>query len=559
MSLSRSALRLAVALPLALGSTALLASPALAAGPVISNSGGVLTITATAAMDLYVTGTGSTVQVSSSAGDFAGATGACTSSGSANSYQCTGVVRMVVNGSSAADEVLALSSPVPMEVHGGSGDDDIATGDSDDVVYGDGGSDGIGPYGGDDFVDGGDGDDWQLRGDAGNDVVNGGAGNDHVQGNEDDDVVSGGAGNDEVNGDNGSNYNLDTDGDDTLNGDAGDDTLHPGAGDDVLNGGADEDTADYDGFHGSGVSFRASLDGAANDGPVGENDNVSPVGDVENVTTPDASGVEDVTLTGDAGPNVLTVENASGVVQVSGLGGDDQIVTDFISGDEPATVDGGTGDDEIIDYASVDGTTLLGGDGNDAIDGRYGDEVIDGGAGNDSILGGDGDDVIDGGTGSDSVKAEEGNDVVESADGAVDTVSCGLDADIAHVDAADVVAVDIVNLCESLTKVQPPKPSITVPTTTKYRLNARGVATFALTNKSTFAVDASATARTSKAVGSGKVTLAASSAGKLGLKLSKAGLAVVKKKGKLKATVTFTFKGNGQSTQVKRTVTFLKH
>ena len=555
----RASARLLAAFPVGLGLTALGAPPAWAAGPIITNSGGVLTVTATSAMDLFVSGSGSDVTLSSSSGAFAGVTGACTQQfGSASDYLCTGVTRMVVNGSSGIDELTALSSPVPMEVHGGAGDDELDTGDSDDLVYGDAGSDQIGGYGGNDMVDGGDGDDWQIRGDEGDDIVRGGAGKDHVQGNEDDDDVSGGDGDDEVNGDSGSNYNLDTDGDDILRGDGGDDNLHPGAGDDVLNGGADEDTADYDGFHDDGVSFRASLDKTANDGPIGETDNVGPLGDVENITSPDWSGVDSVTLSGDAGPNVLKVETADGDVDVTGLGGDDEIVTDFIDGD-PARLDGGPGNDEIVDYGSVDGTTILGGDGNDTIDGRYGDEIIDGGAGNDSITAGPGDDVVDGGAGTDSIKAEDGNDVIESADGTVDTVSCGLDADIAHVDAADVVAVDVVNLCESLTKVQPPKPSVTVPTTSQYRLNARGVATFSLTNKSDFPVDVTATARTAKVVGSGKATLAASAGGKLGLKLTKAGLAIVKKKGSLRATVTFALKGNGQTSTVKRTVTFKKH
>lgn len=121
------------------------------------------------------------------------------------------------------------------------------------------------------------------------------------------------------------------------------------------------------------------------------------------------------------------------------------------------------------------------------------------------------------------------------------------------------VVLDTSNLCESLTKVQPPKPSVTVPAATRYRLNARGVATFALTNKSAFSVNAVATAKTTKAVGSGRVTLAANGTAKLGLKLTKAALGTVKKKGKLTATVTFVLKGNGQTTKVTRRVTFLKH
>ena len=187
------------------------------------------------------------------------------------------------------------------------------------------------------------------------------------------------------------------------------------------------------------------------------------------------------------------------------------------------------------------------------------DAVISGGAGADELNGSGGNDLIDGGPGADQILAGSGNDTVESVDGTVDSVSCGTDADTARVDANDVLAVDVLNLCESLTTVQPPKPDVAVPTKSRYRLNARGVASFSLTNNSDFSVNASATAKTTKTVGSGQVVLAGDSAGKLGLKLTRAALRTVKRKGSLRATVTFVLKGNGQTTNVTRTVKFLKH
>lgn len=535
--------RTVLALPLALASTALVVttgSPAHAvAGPTLTNVGGVVRVTSgTDPLDLYLNepdehGAGwfrLTTYV-----DFASMSGCVYLGGTDYIVECE-ADRVVITGSAGVDEVLALSAPVPLEVHGGAGDDEIAGGSGADLLYGDGGKDAIGGYGGDDTVDGGDGDDWQLRGDDGNDVVTGGAGDDSVMGSAGDDTVSGGDDDDAVYGDSGSGYHDASDGDDTINGDGGDDELRPAGGTDVVNGGPGEDLASYDGLQEDGVTVEISLDRIANDGPEGQNDNVGPAGDVENVKSPEWFGLDEVVLTGDAGPNVLDATFTDAAVSVDGLGGDD----------------------EIWAWGEDDATELRGGDGNDEFH-PSGDTVILGGAGNDEINGSGGNEQIDGGPGADQILAGPGNDVIESADGTVDTVSCGTDADIARVDANDVVAIDVVNLCESLTKVQPPKPDVTVPTKSRYRLNAKGVATFALTNNSSFTVNAAATAKTTKPVGSGQAALAADSAGKVGLKLTRAALRTVKRKGSLRATVTFVLKGNGQTTNVTRTVKFLKH
>jgi len=559
-SLTRSA----IALPLVLASTGvvLVAGPPAhaAAGPSLTKAGGVVTITAgTAPLDLYVAESSDnpgSITFGSSPG-WGSVTGCVFLYGGTSYADCAGVTSIVVNGGGGDDYLGVVEDVlVPVEAHGGEGDDELFTGGGADRVYGDGGADSVSGDVGNDIVDGGAGNDWFVDGDGGKDTVTGGSGDDRVFGGDGNDNVSGGTGRDEVFGDTTSWWDEES-GADTVNGDAGDDQLFPGPGNDVVNGGADDDTADYDGFQEDGVAFRASLDQVANDGPVGDLDNIGPLGDVENLTSPDYTGVGSVTLTGDDGPNALTVKGSDGDVEVDGLGGDDTILTHFIFG-EDAHVDGGAGDDEIVDYAEADRTTILGGDGDDTIDGRYGNETIDGGPGSDEITAGFGNDVVDGGPGVDSIQGEDGNDIIEAADGTLDSVSCGKDADIARVDANDVVAIDVVNLCESLTKVQPPKPQVAVPTTKVYRLNPRGVATFRLTNRSDFTVNVAATARTTKKVGSGSTRLAADAAGRLGLKLTRAALATVRKKGSIRATVTFVLRGNGQTAAVKRTVKLVK-
>jgi Ca2+-binding RTX toxin-like protein len=68
----------------------------------------------------------------------------------------------------------------------------------------------------------------------------------------------------------------------------------------------------------------------------------------------------------------------------------------------PITIDGKGGDDAIKDaYDGEAGRTLLGGAGNDAIEGYGGPDVLDGGDGNDTVDGGIGNDEVHGGAGDD--------------------------------------------------------------------------------------------------------------------------------------------------------------
>lgn len=94
---------------------------------------------------------------------------------------------------------------------------------------------------------------------------------------------------------------------------------------------------------------------------------------------------------------------------VTMLGGDGDDALD--GNDAPQAFDGGPGNDKLEGQKGND--LLLGGDGNDRLDGAAGNDRIDGGAGDD-VVSGDGfeglyTDVIDGGAGSDSIVSDWGN------------------------------------------------------------------------------------------------------------------------------------------------------
>ncbi|MFO0749352.1 MAG: calcium-binding protein [Myxococcota bacterium] len=155
----------------------------------------------------------------------------------------------------------------------------------------------------------------------------------------------GGQGDDVVNGSAGNDVMLDgCQGSDVVNGLAGDDTINdPAQGDDdVFSGGPGNDTID--------CSQRSdpqhiTLDGVADDGSVGESDNIGA--DFENVI----GGSDDDVIVGNASAN---------------------------------DIDGGDGDDQLSGGAGND--TLFGGAGVDQLDGGAGDDIIDGGAGTDTPL-----------------------------------------------------------------------------------------------------------------------------------------------------------------------------
>lgn len=128
----------------------------------------------------------------------------------------------------------------------GTGNDEIWSGDGDDLIVAAAGNDVLGGGVGDDTIRGGDGNDLFYGGkDAGdtglNDVLDGGGGND---------VIFGGAGNDQIDGGSGADDLFSGGGADTVNGGSGNDTLWGGGGDDIFTGGSGADLFVFASGHG---------------------------------------------------------------------------------------------------------------------------------------------------------------------------------------------------------------------------------------------------------------------------------------------------------------------
>jgi Ca2+-binding RTX toxin-like protein len=234
-------------------------------------------------------------------------------------------------------------------------------------------------------------------------------------------------------------------GNDKLTGGPADDILRGEAGADTLTGGAGRDTADYSDRT---APLTVSLDGAAGDGEVGENDNVAT--DVENV----GGGSADDVLTGSDADNGLsgnagndTISGGAGNDVVDGGPGDDVLdggmgSDSLIGGDgtdratyasSPAgvrvTLDGQPGDGTAGENDSVDTENLTGSAGDDVLIGNAGANAIEGGAGADRILGGAAADALDGGP---------GDDLIQTLDSEKDLVACGEGTDGTLSDKADV-------------------------------------------------------------------------------------------------------------------------
>jgi hypothetical protein len=84
---------------------------------------------------------------------------------------------------------------------------------------------------------------------------------------------------------------------------------------------------------------------------------------------------------------------------------------------------GGAGSDTIT--GGTDANNLSGGAGDDTIDGGAGDDTLRGGDGADQLVGGPGDDLIIGDAGQDKITAGDGNDTILAADGVSEVIDCG--------------------------------------------------------------------------------------------------------------------------------------
>jgi len=300
-------------------------------------------------------------------------------------------------------------------------------------------------------------------------------GDDHLESDGSSDVLDGGNGNDELSPD--------------------DDESGPG---DIVRGGPGIDTLQTGNPTGTMGPIGVSFDGVANDGYTGEADNYAP--DLENLS---ATGVSpSINFVGNDGPNVVQLRSESADT-VQGLGGDD------------------------------------------IIDGANGNDTLDGGAGNDTIYGGGNDDTIIGGPGVDSMNGEgsasglfisvSGSDRIDARDGVAEQLNCGPGADIAIVDALDVVPQDPGSLCEQVDRGTPapaPKPKIGSPS--KVKKNA-----FTVKLTCTVACKGKLTVKKgSSTVGSASYSIAAGKSKTVKVKLTAKGRSLLRKSKQLKVKIS---------------------
>ncbi|MEZ4267238.1 MAG: calcium-binding protein [Myxococcota bacterium] len=387
---------------------------------------------------------------------------------------------------SAAHLVTGVTTLLPataaITVNGGAGNDIIQGGDGDDVLNG---SDGDDIFKSAETDDGSD----TMAGGAGTDTVDYGArllnltvtldgvGNDGLSGELDNvgvDVenIIGGKGDDALTGSNISNKIQGGDGDDTLSGGTGNgdcsldvDILEGGAGDDIFSQGAAADCGDsMVGGTGTDIVTYASrtnaliidIDNTADDGEVGENDNVKS--DIEHVI----GGGGNDTITGSANADII--DGGLGNDILNGGAGDDTFIEGAVTngGD---VINGGTGRDTVdyslrtaaltvtlcVDTAAATGDSTVGdcavhNDGLAAeadqlinvegVQAGSGDDTITGASSDDTLEGGAGDDTISGGGGADSIFGDDDDDTL-SGDGGDDYIDGGAGTDTGDGGAGD--------------------------------------------------------------------------------------------------------------------------
>jgi Ca2+-binding RTX toxin-like protein len=266
------------------------------------------------------------------------------------------------------------------------------------------------------FADGGFWDEAAIRaavqaagddgaGHAGNDLtLTGGSGNDSLTGSSGNDVLTGLGGNDTLNGFTGNDSLNGGSGDDVLNGNAGDDVLDGGAGNDALSGG--------DGKNAYLLYRGAGRDTVTPNSASAHNDDVVKVG--AGITAAEV----DLRRVG----NHIEVN----LLDANGAVTDTLVLADYLNGKPIRGVefaDGSFWDDAFIRNHAL----VLGGAGNDALngvpggnsrmEGQGGNDTLNGFTGNDSLNGGSGDDVLNGNGGDDVLDGGAGNDQLSGGDG----------------------------------------------------------------------------------------------------------------------------------------------
>lgn len=336
----------------------------------------------------------------------------------------SGVKKIVANAGDGNDSLVVIGSlNIPVEFHGGTGDDDLVGGEADDVLQG--GS-------GDDFIDGGSGDD-AIRGGAGDNQLHGGSGDDSITGGDRDDYIDGGSGIDSISGGRGRDVILGGAGDDSISGGEGDDEIYgqtgldiisAGDGDDLVQGGNGDDSIDG----GLGDDY---LEGGSGDDFIHGGQGMDQIYGQKGTDIAYGGFGEDWIYGGDdrdllfGGNEVVDQGYDVSKDRIFGNVGNDILV-----GDDGAIIDF-DGTDYYIDilYGGTGNDVIEGGLGDDWIHGVGGEDHLSGENGNDHLLGGAGDDQLFGHEGSDWLEGNAGSDEIEGHAGG-DLIAGGLGVDI---------------------------------------------------------------------------------------------------------------------------------
>ena len=279
-----------------------------------------------------------------------------------------------------------------------------------------------------------------------------------------------------VNGQNGNDSLRGGKGNDEVYGESGNDTLDGGPGNDTFAGGAGRDTITY-ASRTKPITLKESKGGQKGETDfgidqseiliLGKADDYVELTDSPNTTAIFGGAGNDtlavsgsITLHGGAGNDTLTVTSTSdpGVLLLGEAGNDTMsggIEADtFVGGAGVDTVvysssrnlvlridgmpdSGGVDEDDRVDENDQimgDVENLIGGSGNDLIEGNPSNNSLVGGDGNDTIYAGDGNDTLEGGLGHDHLFGQGGNDLLLARDITHDTLDGGDGFDTAVID-----------------------------------------------------------------------------------------------------------------------------
>lgn len=404
-------------------------------------------------------------------------------------------------------------------LQGGPGDDSLTGGTENDVMEGGEGGDSFiedSVANGADAMSGGAGNDSVIYGAraapvsvSGDDQANDGEAGEADNVGSDIETISGGSGDDVLTGGPGPNTLFGNDGADVVDGGAGRDSVSGGNGNDVVTGGPDDD--------------RVSGDGGSDTADGGEGDDTLVASDSEPM--PD-------TLNGGAGTDLADYGSDADPVTVSldgvaddGLAGEgDNVMPDV------EDVNGGGGADVLVGNASAN--ALRGGSGADTLDGLDGADGLDGGAG---------DDTLDGGVDRDSLGGGGGADRLRTRDSGPDEVSCGGGPDVVIADLNDDPQADC-ELTSTGIVIGPGSVSVKKSGTGKLSLTCPAAEGISCAGKLTLARPNPAKRGARGARGSplatAKFSIVGGATKRVRLKLTKAGVAALRRSGRIAATAT---------------------